>query len=105
MNWTAPQQCLDQYAGMQECQFGEVGYAIMKTSDPKTSVSLIYGTATGGCKDPLNYYAIVGQTPKPLTAQACTSLNTKVRSARCNDSGVWLFKNHRFLLAPLFASL
>ena len=80
VNWTAPQKCLDKYAGMQECQFGEVGYAIMQTSNPKTSAKLIYGTAVGGCKDALNYYAIVGQGgPKALTAKACTSLNTKVR--------------------------
>ena len=80
VNWTAPQQCLDKYAGMQECQLGEVGYAMMKTSDPKTSANLIYGTAVGGCKDSVNYYAIVGQGgPKALTAKSCTSLNTKVR--------------------------
>lgn len=77
-NWTAPRTCLDQYAGMQECQFGEVGYAIMQTIDPKLSVKLIYGTVTGGCKDSVNYYAILSQRPKALTAKACTSLNTKV---------------------------
>lgn len=81
VNWTAPPQCLSRYAGLQQCQFGEVGYAIMQTSNPKTSANLIYGTAVGGCKDSVNFYAIVGHGgPWALTAKACTSLNTKVRA-------------------------
>ena len=82
VNWTMPQTCLDQYAGIQACHYGEVGYAIMETADPKTSAKLIYGTMIGGCKDLVSYYAVLGQSPKALTAKACTSVNTKV-GGRC----------------------
>lgn len=78
VNWTAPQQCLDQYAALESCQFGEIGYAIIETANAKTSANFIYGTVTGGCKEPLNYYAILGQRPKALTAKACTGLAAKV---------------------------
>lgn len=70
---------MNQYAGIKDCQFGEVGYAIIKTSDPTTSAKFIYGTVTGGCKTPMNYYALLGEMPASLTDKKCTDLAAKVR--------------------------
>ncbi len=78
VNWTKPAACDDILAGLYNCQFGELGYAIVQTSNPATSAKFIYGTVTGGCKAPVNYYSLLGDAPTVLTDKKCTGLGAKV---------------------------